>query len=102
MSNHDTGSPSLSYQTQQRLLTEKDPMGNAPVKKFTASGIVVNVWANTAERDGKKETYHTFDISRGYKDKEGKWQNTGSLRRSDLLVASELLRQAFAFEGGDE
>ncbi len=62
-----------------------------PVSKYRANGIIVSVWEN----EGGKGTYHTFGLQRSYKDPDGQWKTSPSLRAGDLVIAAELLRQAF-------
>jgi hypothetical protein len=54
--------------------------------------LSVTIWTNKS-KDGKD--YNTFTPQRSYLDKEKKWQNTGSLRASDLLKMAELLKKAY-------
>jgi len=67
---------------------------NLPAKRFKSSGVEVSVWKN----EGKEgSVFFTVSLQRSYKDKEGNWQSTASLRKSDLLVASHLLEKAYDF-----
>ncbi len=68
---------------------------NLPVKKFRAGPITATVWENHAkEGDG---TYMTVSFERTYKDKDGAWQRTTSLRMNDLPKASLVLQKAYEF-----
>jgi hypothetical protein len=69
--------------------------GNAPLKKFRAGAIIATVWSNQA-KDGEGE-YKTVSLERGYKDKEGVWKYTSSLRAADLPRASLVLQKAFEY-----
>jgi len=68
-----------------------------PEKKFIASPIAATIWANEAEKDGKKLTFRTVQLDRVYKDKQGEWQHTNSLRVSDLPKASLVLNKAYEY-----
>lgn len=68
---------------------------NLPVKKFRAGAVCATVWQNHAkEGDGE---YKTVSFERGYKDKDGAWKSTSSLRVSDLPRASLVLQKAYEF-----
>ena len=70
---------------------------NQPEKKFVAGPISVTVWNNVTEKNGEELSYPTITIDRNYKDKEGNWQHTNSLRAADLPKASVALTKAFEF-----
>lgn len=40
---------------------------------------------NDYEKDGQKFTKQSYVIQRGYKDKEGNWQNTSTFFEADLV-----------------
>lgn len=79
---------------------------NQPAKKYRAGSISLTAWKNDVPaRDGREATsFLTFNIQRGYKNKEGQWANTDSLRKQDLPVVEMLVRRAFedASLGSDE
>lgn len=62
-----------------------------PAKRFRLGSITVTIWPNT-DRHGR--SYHTTTISRSFKDANGKWGETASLRPSDLPVVRTLTAQA--------
>lgn len=68
---------------------------NLPVKKFRAGAITATVWNNQA-KDGENE-YKTISFERGYKDKDGVWKTTNSLRVNDLPRAALVLQKAYEF-----
>lgn len=72
-----------------------EEQNSGPVKNFRAGALNVSVWANKREVDGKEVEFHNVTIKRGYKDKDDKWQNTDSLRTSDLPKAVMLLNKAY-------
>ena len=63
-----------------------------PVKKFRANGVVLSVWEN----EGSKGPFHTFTMQRVYKDSEGNWKTSTTLRNSDLPVLADLCVKAFS------
>ena len=66
-----------------------------PTKKFSAGAIVATVWTNpTKDSDGE---YNTISIERNYKDSDGNWKSTTTLRTSDLPKASLVLNKAYEF-----
>ena len=63
-----------------------------PVKKLRANGVVLSVWEN----EGAKGSFHTFTVQRVYKDSEGNWKTSATLRNSDLTVVADLCVKAFS------
>lgn len=71
---------------------------NKPEKKFRASPITATVWTNEGKSsDGQPRMYRTISLERSYRDKEGAWQTTNSLRVNDLPKAVLVLNKAFEF-----
>jgi hypothetical protein len=64
---------------------------NKPEIKFRAGGIAATVWKNQS----KEGEYRTVSFERSYKDKEGQWKTTSSLRLNDLPKACVVLNKAF-------
>src|SRR3989338_6160687 len=73
--------------------------GNLPEKKFSAGAICATIWRNngTNKKTGEAVEYRTIQLDRRYKDKEGNWQSTGSLRLNDLPKASLVLQKAYEY-----
>lgn len=77
--------------------------GTAPVwkKRFFSSGsfVEVAVFRHPGETRPQGQSHPSFSIAldRSYKDQEGKWTGTNSLRRDDLLVAAHALQRAYAW-----
>lgn len=70
--------------------------GNIPERKFRAGAISVTVWKNKGKSEqGDEVEYSTVSIDRNYKDKEGVWQSTNSLRVNDLPRAAIALQKAY-------
>lgn len=70
---------------------------NRPEAKFRAGPICATVWKNTGVRDGKETEYRTVSFERGYKDKDGQWKSTSSLRVNDLPRAEVVLKKAYEY-----
>jgi len=80
---------------------------NTPEKKFRASPISATIWSNEVKTsDGQINVFRTINLERTYKDKEGHWQKTSSLRVNDLPKAILVLNKSYEFisikEEGDE
>ncbi|MCK5107529.1 MAG: hypothetical protein KAQ83_02275 [Nanoarchaeota archaeon] len=71
---------------------------NQPEKRFSTGAITATIWKNKGHlKTGEVNEYHTISIQRGYKDKEGKWKSTNSLRINDLPKAALVLNKAYEY-----
>lgn len=68
---------------------------NKPQKTFRAGAISVTVWNNTTEKKGETVEYSTVTFDRSYKDDQGSWKTTNSLRVNDLPKAALVLQKAY-------
>lgn len=68
---------------------------STPEKKFRAGPVSATVWKNHGIKDGQASEYTTVTFERSYKDKEGNWQTTNSLRLNDLPKAAVVLQKAY-------
>lgn len=75
------------------LMTENEK--TKPENKHRAGGVVATTWLNKTEKDG--ETYENYNVvlERSYKDKDGNWKSTSSLRLADIPKAVVLLQEAY-------
>ena len=64
-----------------------------PAHKFRDGALQVTIWRNHGEKGNWYSTTH----SRGYKDGDGVWKETDSLRFDDLLPMGKLLNQAHSW-----
>ncbi|MBS3119405.1 hypothetical protein J4475_01125 [Candidatus Woesearchaeota archaeon] len=64
-----------------------------PEKKFRIGPVSATVWKN----QGQKGSFSTVQLQRGYKDAKDVWQNTNSLRVSDLPRAVLALNKAYEY-----
>jgi hypothetical protein len=71
---------------------------NQPEKKFRAGAIAATVWANKGQnKEGEETSFNTISFERSYKDKDGKWKSTSSLRINDLPRAVVVLNKAYEY-----
>jgi len=70
-----------------------------PEKKFSTGAISATIWKNngTNKKTGEPVEFRTIQIDRRYRDKEGNWQSTNSLRLNDLPKASLVLQKAYEY-----
>jgi len=66
-----------------------------PEQTFRSGTICASVWDNEVERDGEVRAFKSISFDRRYKDKDGEWQSTNSLRVSDIPRAIMVLGKAF-------
>lgn len=69
---------------------------NLPEKKFRAGAITATVWKNKGQtKEGNETEFNTISFERSYKDKNGEWKTTSSLRINDLPRAQVVLKKAY-------
>ena len=66
-------------------------MTNQPELKIKAGAVTATVWKNSTDNG----SYETVQLARNYKDAQGQWKSTGSLRLNDLPKATLLLQKAY-------
>ncbi len=72
--------------------------GNIPEKKFSTGGLSATVWENQGKsKTGEEVSFRTVSFQRRYKDKNGDWQSTSTLRINDLPKASLVLQKAYEY-----
>lgn len=69
---------------------EQAPQRQQPADVLRAANLKATIWEQKTENGSMFNT----TLSRSYTDKEGKWQETATLRERDNLPAGELLRQS--------
>ncbi|MBN2459659.1 hypothetical protein JXB28_05215 [Candidatus Woesearchaeota archaeon] len=68
------------------------------MKKFKAGAISATIWENQGQnQQGQIVSYNSVSFDRTYKDANGEWQKTNSLRMADLPKASLVLNKAYEF-----
>lgn len=70
---------------------------NKPEKKFSSGGVTASIWMqHLPAKDGKAEvSFPTISFDRRYKDKDGEWKSTNSLRLSEIPKAIMVLGKAY-------
>ncbi len=72
--------------------------GVQPEKKFSTGAINATVWRNNGvSKNGGPVEFRTVQLQRRYKDKNGVWQSTSSLRLNDLPKASLVLQKSYEY-----
>lgn len=71
--------------------------GTMPEKKFRAGAVSATVWKNESKKGADSFAYYSVSLDRNYKDKDGQWKSTNSLRINDLPRASLVLNKAYEF-----
>lgn len=70
---------------------------NLPEKRISAGAIQATVWKNEKKVNGADAEFQTISLQRSYKDKDGKWQHTTSLRVNDLPKAALVMQKAYEY-----
>jgi len=69
---------------------------NLPEKRFSTGVVNATIWKNLGVNPkGEPTEYRTISLQRRYKDKQGEWQSTNSLRVNDLPKATLVLQKAY-------
>lgn len=69
-------------------------MSNSPIEVKRAGPVKATIWENTNDT-GK--IYHSIDISRSYRDGDGKWHETNQLFTEQLPMAEIVANKAYSF-----
>lgn len=73
-------------------------MSEQPEKKFSTGSLSATIWQNKGKRKtGEDVVFRTVSFQRSYKDKNGKWQTTNTLRTNDLPKAALVLQKAYEY-----
>jgi len=70
---------------------------NKPLKTFRAKPLSITIWENRITNDDQENIVYSFVIERSYKDKNGSWMKTNSMRLNDLPKQALLSNKAFEF-----
>ncbi len=68
-----------------------------PIKKFKVGTIGVSIWQNERETPNGTREFPSITIQKGFKDKEGNWQNTSALNSGDLPKAILAMQKAYEY-----
>jgi len=96
---YQTGVSEIKRETKEVITMEQINLEkNAPEKKFRASPVTATVWANEAKnKEGEIRMFRTISLERSYRDKDGVWKNTTSMRVNDLPKATLVLQKAYEY-----
>ena len=71
---------------------------NKPVKKFQAGAISAALWPNKMTlKDGRQIETLSVTLDRRYRDSDGEWKSSGSLKEADIPKAMLVLAKAYEF-----
>jgi hypothetical protein len=94
-----TTQPQRDAQSREKAQeTSYAPQAVMPVKSFRSGAICVSIWENESLSDeGQVKSYKTVSFDRRYKDKNGVWKSSSSLRANDLPKAVLILQKAYEY-----
>ena len=101
---HSNQEIAVAKQVARQAVHGSSAPATTPVYHLKAGGLQMAVWENeSVNPDGSPGLYYTITFERRYKDKNGEWQTTHSLRTQDLPKLRLLIDQAYEFIllGGD-
>ena len=75
------------------------PTPEKPKITFMLGWIRVSIWEN---EDQQGNIRHSYTVQKSYKDSQGKYYQTTSFSKSDLVVIRHLIKQAIEFEESKE
>ena len=72
---------------------------NKPKKRFSTGAISATIWENQgiSRNAGAPVSFNTVSLQRRYKDKEGVWKSTNTLRLNDLPKAVLVMQKAYEY-----
>lgn len=76
---------------------ENESKSNKPEHKIRIGNMTATIWKNTIEGKNGAFVTRSVNLERSYKDKDGNWQNTTSIRAVDLPKALYVLDDAYRF-----
>ena len=69
-----------------------------PNKKFKAGAVTAVIWANEMnDRQGNKFSVYTVAFERNYKDRDGSWKSTNSMRINDIPKLRLIAQEAYEY-----
>ncbi len=84
-------------QNMQKTEAKQEPK-NLPEKHFRAGPIRSTVWANQRkDQEGNDVTWYSVSLDRSFRNKEGAWQSTQSMRVTDLPKAALVLNKSYEY-----
>lgn len=81
-----------------QVINANEAKNNLPEKKFSIGGISATVWRNEkVNSEGQPVSFRTVSFEKSYKDKQGEWKGTNTLRSNDLPKAALVLNKAYEY-----
>lgn len=78
--------------------SQRPQKGQGPLKSFRSGAIQVTIWENeTLTHEGQLIATKSVSFERRYKDKNGEWKSTNSLKANDIPKATLLLSKAYEY-----
>ena len=78
--------------------SERDETSPAkPVATFRYGSVSAAVFTNTVSKGGKTFDVHAVSVRRSYRNAQGEWEQTHSLRAADLLPTALALQKCYEF-----
>jgi hypothetical protein len=69
---------------------------NKPEKRFRYGAVCVSIWRDEYEGPkGQAFESNSVTLDRAYKDRDGQWKHTNSLKENDIPKAIAALEEAF-------
>ncbi|MBN2423178.1 hypothetical protein JXB41_08200 [Candidatus Woesearchaeota archaeon] len=84
-------------QIEKQGFSEKSVKPNIPERKFRAGSVTATIWKNVVEKENTPVEYRTISFERHYKDKNGEWQSSNTLRINDLPKAMLVIDKAYEY-----
>jgi hypothetical protein len=72
-----------------------DQPKNTPMHRIPVGGVTAVIWKNIIQVKGKQVPTLNVSLERSYKDGQGNWKSTGSLKPHDIAKAISALQKAF-------
>lgn len=79
------------------MTTNTSTHANGPEKKFSAGAISATIWNNGKQINGQDIDIRSVQLQRSYKDKDGSWKNSSSLRINDIPKARLVLEKVYEY-----
>lgn len=90
-------SPTAPRSAETQSAPSPAPATKAPVAVFRFESVSAAVFADPVKTQKASFTLLSVSLRRAYRDEQGAWQHTNSLRASDLLPAALALLKAYEF-----
>jgi len=83
---------------ESHMANEKtEQKSNRPEKKFRFGCVTATIWKNEIDTKSGKFEVRSLNLEKSYKDSDGNWKNTGSLKTQDVPKAMLCLEKAYEF-----